>query len=227
MLREPFFEHSSSGSWEVEFPVWLLCKDGLKVPPFSHHETGDESLQNLGMDAASWERWFRRVISAHNLCLSWDVKEPEACTWEGEPGELMRERNRNLYLWRLAQREKAMNQLGDSSLSGASAVSIWDGNQAIKDKLAELWEQYTSSPNVGSSTSPWDTIDNQMISDASSALIQDYRLDVFQVSHVLYPKTVHLTVGSSILVIGVNSSTTTEQLISHLTEGARQLAEAK
>ncbi len=227
MLKEPFFSYQSSGSLAVEFPVWLLCKDGLKVPPFSHHESDDKSLQLLGMDAALWERWFRRVVSAQNLCLSWDMKEPEILTGVGESEELMMERNRNLYLWQLAQREKAMNQLGDASLSGASSVSIWDGNQLIKDKLDELWEQYTLSPNVGNIDPTLDITNIQMVSDASQTLIRGFGLDVLQVFYVLYPEAVHMAVGTSILVIGMNNSTTNEQLMFHIGEGVKQLAKAK
>jgi hypothetical protein len=230
-LKEPFFSYSSGGSLGVEFPVWLLRRDGLKVPPFSHHETGDESLQQLGMDAASWERWFRRVVSAHNPCLFWDISEPnesEILTSLGESvGELVLERGRNLSLWQSAQLEKAMTQLGDSSLPRALPVSIWDGSQTIKDILAELWEQYNLSPNVENVNSPWDVIDVQMVSDTSQRLIRDFGLDVLHVFHVLYPEAAHMAVGSSILVIGVNDFTTTEQLILNIMEGVKQLSQAK
>jgi hypothetical protein len=222
---------SGPGTGEVEFPVWLLCRDGLKVPPFLHHEAGDQSLQLLGMNAALWERWFRRVVSAHSLCLSWEIKEPKVPTGLEETEQfqqLMLERDIRFYLMQSAQRQKVLAQLDDDlSLAGASPVSIWDGNQVIKDKIAELWEQYILSPNRGNTTSPWDTVNNQMVIDASQALIHDLALGVFQVFYISYPETVRVTVGASILVIGVNSSTTTEQLIFHLTEGAKQLAEAK
>jgi hypothetical protein len=221
VLDVPFFYFSLDSSLAVDFPVWLLCKDGLKVSPFLHHEAGDQSLQLLGMDATLWERWFQRVVRAQNLCLFWEFKPSKVSTSVPEEMEKITERNRDFYLWELAQREKATTQLGDSSLAGALPVAIWDGNQAIKDKFAELWEQYTSSPNIGSTEL---YIDPEMITTALEKLIQEFSLDVIHLFPVLYPEPVHVPVGSSILVIGVNSSTTTEQFIFHMREGAKQLS---
>jgi hypothetical protein len=226
LLEKPFFHFGSGDPWAVEFPVWILRRDGLRVPPFSHHEAGDKSLQLLGMDAASWTRWLQRVISAHNPCLFGEIREPEI---QDLPSEDLIKRSWRFYFWELARREKAMAQLDDPSLAGASPMLIWDGNRAIKDKLIELWGQYTLSRNdyALQGTSDAVDIDPKALLEAIGTLNDEFTLDVVQMFNVPYPETVHMIVGSSILVIGMNNSTTTEEFIFHIREGAKQLSQAK
>jgi hypothetical protein len=46
----------------LDFCLWILQVDGLRVPPFDQHPDGDRSLRTLGLTAEDWQSWFRRVI---------------------------------------------------------------------------------------------------------------------------------------------------------------------
>ena len=49
----------------VDFCVYALRRDGLRVAPFDQHPDGDGSLRVSGLDAESWRTWLARVLDAH------------------------------------------------------------------------------------------------------------------------------------------------------------------
>ncbi|MCC7021606.1 MAG: hypothetical protein IT338_02195 [Thermomicrobiales bacterium] len=49
---------------DVDFCVWVLQRDGLRVPPFDRHPDGDGTLRAAGLPPALWEAWFHRNIAA-------------------------------------------------------------------------------------------------------------------------------------------------------------------
>src|SRR5258708_30030096 len=50
----------------VDFCIWVLEADGLRVPPFDKHPSGDGTLQAAGLHADEWWSWFKVVDG----CLS-------------------------------------------------------------------------------------------------------------------------------------------------------------
>ena len=46
----------------LDFCLWVLQVDGLRVPPFDQHPDGDGSLRAIGLTAENWQAWFLRVI---------------------------------------------------------------------------------------------------------------------------------------------------------------------
>lgn len=46
----------------VDFCVWVLEQDGLRVPPFDQHRDGDGELRALGMTGDLWLEWLREVV---------------------------------------------------------------------------------------------------------------------------------------------------------------------
>jgi len=48
----------------IDFCVWALETDGLRVPPFDQHPDGNGELRSRGLTAAAWEEWFREVVRA-------------------------------------------------------------------------------------------------------------------------------------------------------------------
>ena len=46
----------------INFCVWVLQRDGLAVPPFDQHPSGDGSLQAVGLDAQLWLSWFTETV---------------------------------------------------------------------------------------------------------------------------------------------------------------------
>lgn len=49
----------------VDFCVYALRRDGLRVAPFDQHPEGDGSLRANGLDAESWQAWLTSVLDAH------------------------------------------------------------------------------------------------------------------------------------------------------------------
>jgi hypothetical protein len=46
----------------INFCVWTLQKDGLTVPPFEKHPSGDGFLRAVGLDAELWRFWVREAV---------------------------------------------------------------------------------------------------------------------------------------------------------------------
>lgn len=49
----------------VDFCVYALRRDGLRVAPFDQHPEGDGRLRANGLDAESWRTWLTSVLDAH------------------------------------------------------------------------------------------------------------------------------------------------------------------
>ncbi|HEX5505774.1 MAG TPA: hypothetical protein VFW96_24365 [Thermomicrobiales bacterium] len=49
-------------AFNVNFCVWALRVDGLRVPPFDRHPDGDGALRALGLTPAGWRAWLDRVL---------------------------------------------------------------------------------------------------------------------------------------------------------------------
>lgn len=45
----------------VDFCMWLLEWDGLRVPPFDCHPDGTGELRAMGMIAENWDAWFHAI----------------------------------------------------------------------------------------------------------------------------------------------------------------------
>jgi hypothetical protein len=73
----------------LDFCVWVLERDGLRVAPFDRHDDGDGSLRAAGMTAAAWRAWLGRVDAAErefNRQLggdTWPPRPKPAALWEG------------------------------------------------------------------------------------------------------------------------------------------------
>ena len=51
---DPLFFLSLGMGSAIDFCVWVLEKDGLRVAPFDQHPDGDGSLRSRGMTAEAW-----------------------------------------------------------------------------------------------------------------------------------------------------------------------------
>ena len=55
----------------VDFCIWVLEIDGLRVPPFDQHPEGNRILQNQGLNADSWQKWLTTVVALQDWILRW------------------------------------------------------------------------------------------------------------------------------------------------------------
>lgn len=153
----------------IDFCVWVLEQDGLRVPPFDKHPDGDGSLQARGMTAENWLDWTRKTALLLDQRLEWELdpiarrewsieqyeqlkaramaQDPDAFFPQLERAQLVEQLDRQ-YNWRVAQRQKMqaiMRQVyGDVPPPDAweDEITVWDGERAIADRLYELREHY-------------------------------------------------------------------------------------
>lgn len=57
----------------IDFCVWVLEQDGLRVPPFDQHPDGDGSLRSRGMTAEAWRAWIKRTALLIDQRRNWQV----------------------------------------------------------------------------------------------------------------------------------------------------------
>lgn len=103
----------------IDFCVWVLLADGLRVPPFNLHSGGSGGLRAVGLDESTWREWFERVVAAQRA-LSQQVQGA---------GDLSK----------LTEREASSLV---SHLERAQPPSAWNGPEAVRESLARLWVDY-------------------------------------------------------------------------------------
>lgn len=56
----------------IDFCVWVLEHDRLRVPPFEHHPQATGALQRQGLTPEIWRIWFERVVRwQHSSFINW------------------------------------------------------------------------------------------------------------------------------------------------------------
>lgn len=110
--------YSQGFNMMVDFCIWVLLKDGLRVPSFDAHPDGDGSLRAAGLDEEGWRAWFVEVVNAQQ-----------------RQSEIFKERSRELRDPRRGLAEFLLPQAHHPPLA-------WSGNQAVKERLSALWEEY-------------------------------------------------------------------------------------
>lgn len=66
----------------IDFCVWALEKDGLRVAPFDQHPDGDGSLRSRGMTTEAWRAWSTRTALLVDQRRLWQTD-----LWAMEPQE--------------------------------------------------------------------------------------------------------------------------------------------
>ncbi len=103
----------------VDFCIWVLEVDGLRVPPFDSHADGDGSLRTAGLDASEWQSWLIRIVNLQDeqrQRLQQGSKEDPLQTHKDLPKRLIAEAHH--------------------------PAAAWQGNAAVGNRLATLWDQY-------------------------------------------------------------------------------------
>jgi hypothetical protein len=107
---------------EIDFCVWVLLADGLRVPPFDAHSEGSGELRSLGMDAVDWRDWLERVVRAcaarsRHIDAVGTLADPERMT-------------ANDYATLADLHERAQ------------PAKAWNGSDAVRRRLRALWTAY-------------------------------------------------------------------------------------
>ncbi|NJM98992.1 MAG: DUF4178 domain-containing protein [Phormidesmis sp. RL_2_1] len=149
----------------IDFPVWVLSQCGISAPPFTTHVIWPDRPQLNGLDQASWENWFRRVICFRHTCSriqregsSYAVEQKNRLSsvpllYNGHTGFDLSdpEYAESVLDWyqKLAVRllKPADIPLVDTVPSVIdSPVELWQGDESVKKELGHLWLCYQTSP---------------------------------------------------------------------------------
>jgi hypothetical protein len=125
----------------INFCFWTLLLDGLRVPPFDQHQSGDGSLQDLGLIEASWQAWFLRVIDPQQRKQDEEQLQQQGLAeylkMSGEPD-----------LEHLSRRYQAEHLKSSNAPplppppEMSSYHASWRGSTAVRNRLIELAEPY-------------------------------------------------------------------------------------
>lgn len=120
-----------TGSRSVDFCVWVLLHDGLRMRPFDNHPNGDERLRQLGMDAASWARWFETVVNR-------DVEDEERLRVGGDLEPMPFYESDPPTIAEQLQMKGA--------LRANTPPALWTESAQVGELLDGLWDDYSSRP---------------------------------------------------------------------------------
>ncbi|WP_297157350.1 hypothetical protein, partial [Thermogemmatispora sp.] len=63
LQREQSWHYSIRTELGIDFCLWMLRIDGLRVAPFDTHPDGTHLLQAAGLTPEAWRSWFLRVLA--------------------------------------------------------------------------------------------------------------------------------------------------------------------
>lgn len=155
----------------IDFPIWVLVKEGILIPPFDQHEPKDSILASLGFDADGWYNWVKRIVLPQESRRYIKFVDVEATIAENI--SKIQQYIPNVYAvhdvpipdvdWeslRVALRHKLEyeNRLYQQYVSDCNGIEInnvtsilqsphllWLGDTTIKEYLSQLWNEYSNS----------------------------------------------------------------------------------
>jgi hypothetical protein len=225
---------------DVDFCIWVLEADGLHVPPFEYHATGDGSLRAAGLDGESWQSWAEGMIrlkDQHSYASQkYALQTANDATrllleQGGLPNEPQSEEAQQyirthqqefLQLWQQAQQAQP-----DLLLPKRIAPpERWSGNPEVGKRLSELWEQY--GPISGKRFAWEESLRTN--NNGTTNLWQDLkpyhtRLDSLMIHLVAYSQeTVYLVPPRSIIMTIVDGDLDEENFRTRTLQAAETLA---
>jgi hypothetical protein len=149
----------------LNFCVWTLIQDGLKIPPFDCHPEGSRELRNLGLNSENWWVWFKRIMISFDQRIYWHISDiPNHTENTQSRFDIMRTEakmlNPNLIpknipnnwlldiqdaaVWQEQQYQEAKALLGDipPRRDYSNPSELWLGDPKIKEALDRLWSVY-------------------------------------------------------------------------------------
>lgn len=146
----------------IDFCIWVLELDGLRVAPFDQHPPGNMLLQARGLNVLTWQAWFEKVVTLQDMrlqrFLTLDSKQDSVnqdlqiintavssaslkTDLTGLSALLEAEWDREGQSY-----QQALSQIGELppiDLQHYSPPDLWMGEPAVKELLKELWQQYS------------------------------------------------------------------------------------
>lgn len=67
----------------IDFCVWTLLKDGLRVEPFDSHRDGTRVLSGAGLTESGWRKWLEAVVAEQRAkTRSMEADAHETAKWK-------------------------------------------------------------------------------------------------------------------------------------------------
>lgn len=153
--ENPWFFHTETDR-NVDFCIWVLEVDGLRVPPFEYHAEGNGSLRAAGLDEESWQEWVTELIRRNDQSSYTAQKQSVQTTNEvfrtllakaGLPNDPHSEIVQDYlqthpqeFTQLLIQAQQA--QPGRFFPHSTTPLEAWSGSPEIGERLRELWVRY-------------------------------------------------------------------------------------
>lgn len=177
--RAPSGWHVSLGfNSMIDFCVWILEEDGLRLPPFEAHADGHGLLRTMGLDAAAWRSWLHRIVQLQ--------AEPEPASS------------------RLWQHSHLMPSASLHTAAHFDPPALWLGRPHLRSWLGGLWQQY--GPLAIERRGRIDTLEQTLVACWLQEALQEYhpRLDELHIYLVRYPARVLYRVAPHSLVVALD-----------------------
>jgi hypothetical protein len=123
---------------DVNFCVWVLLRDGLKVEPFAVHGDGDGEIQAVGLTADAWRSWFEDIVRTATKRQELLRSDPSATLPEefdtpADMSELL-----------LAEEPPTAEQIAElrKAMMARTAAGRWPHPDRVRSELLRRWPSF-------------------------------------------------------------------------------------
>lgn len=128
MINAGRAQRGVAGGWRVhfgfnvmvDFCLWVLQTDGLRLAPFDRHPEGPGLLRALGVDPETWREWLHAIVALQAM-----PADPRGALSVASPVA-----------------HAAPSADVRSVPDRFHPPAVWPGHPALRPWLAELWRQY-------------------------------------------------------------------------------------
>jgi hypothetical protein len=209
---------------DVDFCVWVLEADGLKVPPFDKHAHGSKLLRRKGLDSSSWQNWVKGIVLLLDQRLDWHVENIEIAVQtflNSKSCESWKEftRQDGHSDSDVARAVKELFLRGEERFQSAAAaaklhlgfevqqkrpyspVELWQGSLGVKEVLQEMWEEYQTGVKQRRAGYPYTSGNNFILRTANYSSYSEDR--VLMVYLVDYPELIEYSVPPCSVIVSI------------------------
>ncbi|MFL5703632.1 MAG: hypothetical protein ACJ8AG_12510 [Ktedonobacteraceae bacterium] len=170
----------------VDFCVWVLERDGLRVAPFDRHEEGDGSLRSVGLTADEWRQWYTEVIQIQDQMDR--ASQQQFRSWSGEMRRHHEQQAQPISHPFDLPLPPPLDLPPELTSKSSHPSEIWNGKTAVGKRLEELWRYYSSSSNKRKYWQ-WSDVRTRQLTNQLWHEVQPYstKLETLLIRFVRYP----------------------------------------
>ncbi len=174
------------GRTPLDFAIWTLTMDGIRVEGFDKHPEGTGQLRALGMGPDSWHEWVCRTIDAYEAWQSARHGVTESIRSSSTIG--------------FTRSHRVVASTNEFLQPPPPPVSTWTGSKKIAKMLNKLWIEFEKGQSSGSELpANWAVVLNRPISESGPAqysAVNLYLIDYTDLAvHVCPPASALVSLG--------------------------------